>query len=115
MDQRDERGEDLPPRPPAEGVRIIGAEEAQAALDAGQASGRRPDDQPRFGDVPVPPSGPRPAHRFPLPDSVDPAEVPPLPAVVAPVEAEERAGGVRLVKPKDPSETPKTSAGRDGP
>jgi phosphatidate cytidylyltransferase len=67
----------------AEGVRIIGAEEAQAALDAGQASGRRPEDELRFGDVPPAPSGPRPAHRFPLPDSLDPAQaVPKLPAAM---------------------------------
>jgi CDP-diglyceride synthetase len=66
-------------RPPSEGVRIIGAEEAQAALEAGEAAGRRPGDQPRFGDVPPPPPGPRPAHRFPLPDSVDPAQAVALP------------------------------------
>lgn len=60
------------PRPPAEGVRIIGAEEAAAALDSGQAAGRRPDDAPRYGDVPAAPAGPRPVHRFPLPDSVEP-------------------------------------------
>ena len=62
-----------------EGVRILKAEEAQAALDAGEAAGRRPDDQLRFGDVPPAPSGPRPAHRFPLPDSVNPAEAVALP------------------------------------
>jgi phosphatidate cytidylyltransferase len=66
-------------RPPAEGVRIIKAEEAQAALDAGEAAGRRPDDQLRYGDVPPAPAGPRPAHRFPLPDSVDPARAVSLP------------------------------------
>lgn len=66
-------------RQPAEGVRIIGAEEAQAALEAGAAAGRKPEDQLRFGDVPPAPSGPRPAHRFPLPHSVDPANAVPLP------------------------------------
>ena len=83
MDERDEFEErQRGPRTPAEGVRIIGAEEAQAALDAGQAAGRRPDDAPRYGDVPPAPSGPRPVHRFPLPESVDPAEVsrPPIAA-----------------------------------
>ncbi|MST32031.1 hypothetical protein GHK86_04730, partial [Acidimicrobiaceae bacterium USS-CC1] len=39
-------------RRPAEGVRIIGAEEAQAALEAGQAAGRLTEDELRFGDVP---------------------------------------------------------------
>ncbi|MDQ3680687.1 MAG: phosphatidate cytidylyltransferase [Actinomycetota bacterium] len=67
-------------RPKSEGVRIIGAEEAARALEHGQAAGRRPSDVPRYGDVPRRPEGPRPAQRFPLPESVDPAEVrrPPL-------------------------------------
>ena len=71
-------------RPPAEGVRIIGAEEAAAALEAGQAAGRRPDDELKYGDVPPPPEGPRPAVRFPLPESVDPTEVAPRPVPSAP-------------------------------
>jgi phosphatidate cytidylyltransferase len=83
---------------PAEGVRIIPAEEAQAALEAGAAAGRRPDDQLRFGDVPPAPSGPRPTHRFPLPTSVDPAEVP-HPPVAAPVRPEDRAVGARSARP----------------
>ena len=58
-----------PPRPPGEGVRIIGAEEA-ASLEARRA-GRLPEDAPRFGDVPPAPSGPRPSHRFPLPEDAD--------------------------------------------
>ena len=88
MDDGDEHEdwEDDAPRPPttrtpAEGVRIIGAEEAATALESGHAAGRQPDDAPRYGDVPAPPpQGPRPAHRFPLPDSVDPTSVqrPPL-------------------------------------
>ncbi len=60
------------PRQAAEGVRIIGAEEAAAAIEAGQVAGRRPGDGPRFGDVPEPPSGPRPSLRFP---GADPAAV----------------------------------------
>ncbi|MBV9934404.1 MAG: phosphatidate cytidylyltransferase [Actinobacteria bacterium] len=76
MDERDEFDErQRGPRTPAEGVRIIGAEEAQAALEAGHAEGRRPEDAPRYGDVPPAPTGPRPAHRFPLPESVDPSEM----------------------------------------
>ena len=63
-------------RRPGEGVRIIGAEEAAAALEAGQVAGRRPDDAPRFGDVPERPRGPSPDYRFPLPESVDPTDVP---------------------------------------
>lgn len=72
MDEREEF-EPKRPRGATGGVRIIGAEEAAAALEAGEAEGRRPMDAPRFGDVPRTPAGPRPAHRFPLPDSVDPA------------------------------------------
>ncbi len=78
MTDRNDRSTD---RRPAEGVRIIGAQEAQAALEAGQAAGRRAEDELRFGDVPPAPSGPRPAHRFPLPDSVDPAVAVPRPPV----------------------------------
>jgi phosphatidate cytidylyltransferase len=62
-----------PPRPPGEGVRIIGAQEA-AAREA-EMKGRLPEDHPRFGDVPPQPSGPRPAVRFPLPEDAEPAPV----------------------------------------
>jgi len=78
----DERRDPRPPRPAGEGVRIIGAEEAARALEEGQAEGRRPEDAPRFGDVPRPPEGPRPGYRFPLPESVDPASAVPRPPVV---------------------------------
>src|SRR3954449_2429255 len=74
-DDRDDRRS----RPPQEGVRIIGAEEAAAALERGEAEGRRPDDAPRFGDVPPAPSGPRLVHRFPLPDQADPTVSMPQP------------------------------------
>ena len=70
-------------RPPADGVRIIGAEEAAAALEAGQVAGRRPEDAPRFGDVPERPQGPSPDYRFPLPESMDPTEVPRPPVAPA--------------------------------
>jgi phosphatidate cytidylyltransferase len=63
-------------RTSGEGVRIIGAEEAAAALEAGQVAARRPDDAPRFGDVPERPRGPSPDYRFPLPEAVDPGAVP---------------------------------------
>ncbi|MDQ4088908.1 MAG: hypothetical protein M3163_01155, partial [Actinomycetota bacterium] len=48
------------PRPAAEGVRIIGAEEAAAAIESGHVSPRVPEDAPRFGDVPESPPGPHP-------------------------------------------------------
>ena len=83
-DETDERRS----RPPQEGVRIIGAEEAAAALEKGEAEGRRPEDAPRFGDVPPAPSGPRLVHRFPLPDTADPTvSIPkPTPAGMRPDE-----------------------------
>ena len=67
-----------------EGVRIIRADEAQAAMDTGQAAGRRPEGELRFGDVPPAPEGPRPPHRFPLPDTVDPAAAVPRRPLAAP-------------------------------
>ncbi len=83
MNERKNPGDRSPQRRPVEGVRIIRADEAQAALEAGEASGRRPDDELRYGDVPPAPAGPRPAHRFPLPDSMDPAGAVPLPPLAA--------------------------------
>jgi CDP-diglyceride synthetase len=99
VSERDDLGA-KPGRQPAEGVRIIKAEEAQAALEAGEAAGRRPDDQLRFGDVPPAPAGPRPAHRFPLPDSVDPAEAVELPPLAS--------------RRDNPQPTPRDLRGRPG-
>ncbi|MDQ1446189.1 MAG: phosphatidate cytidylyltransferase [Acidimicrobiaceae bacterium] len=90
-DYQDDDLESPRPHRPAEGVRIIGAEEAARALEEGQAEGRRPEDAPRFGDVPRPPEGPRPGYRFPLPESVDPASAVPRPPV-APGGYEANAG-----------------------
>ena len=55
VDEEDEIEIRQAPRAPTEGVRIIGAEEAQTAIETGQAAGKRPDDELRFGDVPPPP------------------------------------------------------------
>jgi phosphatidate cytidylyltransferase len=96
MDDLDEQEEG---RPASEGVRIIGADEAAAALEKGKAAGRRPDDAPRFGDVPPAPTGPRPQHRFPLSASREPpgagrpqpqagAGAPPVSAAPPPVPPE---------------------------
>ena len=60
------------PRQPAEGVRIIGADEAAAAIESGQVAAKKPEDELRFGDVPPQPAGPRPSLRFP---GADPAAV----------------------------------------
>ncbi|MBV8980725.1 MAG: phosphatidate cytidylyltransferase [Acidimicrobiia bacterium] len=80
-DQNEEPRERRGPRPSSESVRIIGADEAAAAIEAGQAAGRRPDDAPRFGDVPPAPEGPRPPLRFPMAGS-DPSAVA-KPAIVS--------------------------------
>src|SRR5688572_13844141 len=64
-----------------EGVRILDPDEAAAALEANSGAGRIPDDALRYGDVPPAPQGPRPAHRFPLPGSVDPARAVPKPPI----------------------------------
>jgi phosphatidate cytidylyltransferase len=69
-----------------EGVRIIGAEEAQAALEGGQVSRRLGEDDLRYGDVPPRPDpGVRPAARFPLPADVST----PKPRVSPPRAADE--------------------------
>ena len=72
--RRDQAGDDADqeqarPGPTAtEGVRILGAKEAQAALDGGQVARRLGGDTPRFGDVPPRPDpSVRPAARFPRP------------------------------------------------
>ncbi len=102
MSERDHPGA-RPGRQPAEGVRIIKAEEAQAALEAGEAAGRRPDDQLRFGDVPPAPPGPRPAHRFPLPDSVNPAEAVALPPLAPRPSVPPRLRGAGSAGEGDPT------------
>ncbi|MGI8685440.1 MAG: phosphatidate cytidylyltransferase [Acidimicrobiales bacterium] len=111
-DQDDTAGRVTPRRASgrrAEGVRIIGAEEAAQALKDGQAAGRRPDDAPRFGDVPERPSGPKPAQRFPLPGSMDPAEAmirPPVagPGAEMPHWTEPPSGEVPRIFDTDPDE-----------
>jgi phosphatidate cytidylyltransferase len=87
-DQNEEPREKRGPRPSSESVRIIGADEAAAAIEAGQAAGRRPDDAPRFGDVPPAPEGPRPPLRFPMPGA-DPSSVAKPPIVGTPATPEE--------------------------
>lgn len=61
------RAADPRPGDPAEGVRIIGAEEAAEAIERGDVAERRGGNLPRYGDRPArPPAGPKPALRFPL-------------------------------------------------
>jgi phosphatidate cytidylyltransferase len=59
----------------AEGVRIIDPDEAAEAVERGDAVPRKADDQPKFGDRPPPPEGPRPSLRFPLADAADPTAI----------------------------------------
>ena len=123
FDEHDEGAEEAPPtrRRRGEGVRIIGAEEAARALKEGQAAGRRPDDAPRFGDVPKRPSGPKPAQRFPLPQQVDPAEAVVRPPVAAqapemPHWTEPPSGEVpRIFEGDEPSEDLDAWSGLSGP
>jgi phosphatidate cytidylyltransferase len=86
-------------------VRIIGADEAAAAIEAGQAAGRSPDDAPRFGDVPPAPEGPRPPLRFPMPGA-DPSSVakPPIVGTPTPEELEDEAylEGLTPAPPDEP-------------
>lgn len=71
----DRKRDEARPGDPAEGVRIIGAEEAAEAIERGDVAERRGDRLPRYGDRPArPPVGPKPALRFPLEGSADPAE-----------------------------------------
>ncbi len=90
-DDRPDR-EERPSDPPAEGVRIIGAEEAAEALERGDVAQRRGTDQPRYGDRPTTPpvDGPRPVLRFPLASSDDVHDIQRAPvAPSAPPEAAE--------------------------
>ena len=59
---------DKQPEETKEGVRIIGAEEAEKAIEREDVARRLPEDAPRYGDRPEGPpgDGPRPAIRFPL-------------------------------------------------
>jgi phosphatidate cytidylyltransferase len=78
---RDERPDDT-----NEGVRIIGAEEAEKAIEREDVARRLPHDAPRYGDRPdAPPGdGPRPAIRFPLSGAADPSEIDRPPVMPAP-------------------------------
>ncbi len=84
-DQRTGREGDKAPKDPAEGVRIIGLDEAAEAVERGDVASRRSDDELRFGDRPAsPPAGPRPALRFPLDASADPTRIERPPVQPAP-------------------------------
>jgi len=80
-------------RDSAEGVRLLGADEAAEALERDDIRHRLRDDEPRFGDRPASAEagGPRPALRFPLGSYEDPTAIkrPPVVPVQPPTEAPE--------------------------
>src|SRR5262249_5286737 len=61
------------PVDPTEGVRIITPGEAAEAVERGEPVPRRRGDEPKSGDRPETPGGPRPSLRFPLDDATDPS------------------------------------------
>ena len=79
---------------PTEGVRLIKPDEAAEVVETGRAVKRRASDEPRYGDRPEPPGGPRPSLRFPLADSADPSLiVRPRVAAVEPRRADDPPAG----------------------
>ncbi len=114
-DQHRSRPRDDKAAPPAEGVRIIGPDEAAEAIERGDIAARRTGDELRFGDrPPAPPAGPRPALRFPLDASADPTRIerPPVQPAPDPV-----TGPVELPHWTEPptGEVPAVLIGDDAP
>lgn len=80
---------------PSEGVRLIGAEEAEQAVERGEVARRRDESEPRFGDRPKPqPSDISPTLRFPLAETADPSSI--ERPKVAPVVPRRAPGHVEL-------------------
>ena len=114
-DQRRSRPDEKTTPDGAEGVRIIGADEAAEAIERGDVAARRADDELRYGDrPPAPPAGPRPALRFPLDASADPTRIerPPVQPAPDPV-----TGPVELPHWTEPAtgEVPAVLIGDDAP
>lgn len=98
-DPTDRSPQDDREKPPTEGVRIIGAEEAAEALERGEVAPRLSDESPRYGDRPTPPpDGVRPALRFPLGSDSDPSSVtrPPILPPRLPGDEPSPSGSVEL-------------------
>lgn len=115
-DPTDRREDDVSAKSTAEGVRIIGAEEAAEAVERGEVAPRLSESEPRYGDRPTsPPEGTRPALRFPLAADSDPSNVtrqPILPPVL-PGDDPSPSGSVELPPWTDPptGEVPAVLAG----
>lgn len=99
-DEDDETREHPAARPaaPSEGVRIIGAEEAAAALESGAVGRRVPETAPRFGDVPPRPDAPRSGLSFPNSEAAPADE----PTAEHPLVLGETAGGQLLGEVESP-------------
>jgi phosphatidate cytidylyltransferase len=92
--------DERPEPPPAEGVRILGAEEAQAAVEGGPGRAR-PEEPPRRRRRSAPPEDVQPAARFPLPADRLPGDDPgpsprPTPAPAPPPTTGETSGPMPL-------------------
>ena len=110
-DRRDEETDEeesertpAPARKGPEGVRILGAEEAQAAMDAGTVGKRLGDSATRYGDVPPRPDPAiRPAVRFPR--TAD-DEVPDVVAKPTPDDADSESGATSAPRAEEDPATP---------
>jgi phosphatidate cytidylyltransferase len=111
-DRRDEEhdeSQDAPLGAPAranpEGVRILGAEEAQAAMDAGTVGRRLGDQDTRYGDVPAKPDPAlRPTVRFPRAADEPAPEVMARPSASVDDDGTEPERGISLLD--EPEELP---------
>ena len=106
----DGEGEDEVPPTETEGVRIIDPDEAERAVERGEAARRRGADTPRYGDRPQAPEGPSPSLRFPLPDAGDPNAVP-RPRMAPPEPPRASAPPADAPPPPPPEEPPVISLG----
>src|SRR5215471_8590314 len=99
-----------------EGVRIIGAEEAEKAIEREDVARRLPEDAPRYGERPErpPDDGPRPAIRFPLTGSSDPTDIERPPVI--PPDSVRTSGEHNMPHWTEPAtgEVPKVLASNEG-
>lgn len=87
-----------PARTKPEGVRILGAEEARAAMDAGTVGRRLGDQDTRYGDVPAKPDPTlRPSVRFPRAADEPAPDVMPRPSASADDDVTEPERGISLL------------------
>jgi phosphatidate cytidylyltransferase len=108
-DEVDEEQGELPVAPSRatpEGVRILGAEEAQAAMEAGTVGRRLGDQDPRYGDVPPRPDPAiRPSARFPRSADEPVPDVVPRPTPPPEESEDEFERGISLLDDAEPTRT----------